>query len=259
MIEINKEKCVGCGQCVLVCPFTVLELNQDRKAENNGKRCLACMHCAAICPQDAITYDGENAETGAVAPLPENTAGMIKQFIYQRRSYRRFRKEPVPAKLIEKALDAAMIAPSAKNQHPTRWIVIESEEIKDKVMGLILNYCAEQGVSPEVIEECDNGNNPVMGDNAALLIGICKTDSLNPEQDTAIALATAELILQSEGVGTCWAGYLTRFLNQIPECKKILNIPDSYKAYGSMMIGYADGQRYRKIPARLIKAEITTF
>ena len=69
----------------------------------------------------------------------------------------------------------------------------------------------------EILSEYENHNNPVMGENAVLLIGVCKDDALNPWQDTAIALAAAELILQAEGVGTCWGGYLTRFVNAIPK------------------------------------------
>ena len=59
MIFIDSLKCTGCGQCTRVCPFTVLQLNQEGKAENTGKKCIACMHCAAVCPTDAITYDSQ--------------------------------------------------------------------------------------------------------------------------------------------------------------------------------------------------------
>ena len=78
-----------------------------------------------------------------------------------------------------------MIAPSAKNQHPDRWILIETEAVKTELMELILLHCKENQVSMEILSEYENHNNPVMGENAVLLIGVCKDDALNPWQDTA--------------------------------------------------------------------------
>ncbi|UWP59543.1 nitroreductase family protein [Ruminococcus gauvreauii] len=259
MITIDQRKCIGCGQCIQVCPFTVLKRGDGGKAVHTGKPCVACMHCAAVCPKEAITYDGESAVSEKVRPLPEQCSAAVEQLIFQRRSYRRFQKKQVPRELIKKALDAAMIAPSAKNQHPDRWILIETEAVKTELMELILLHCKENQVSMEILSEYENHNNPVMGENAVLLIGVCKDDALNPWQDTAIALASAELILQAEGVGTCWGGYLTRFVNAIPKCRNLLGISDGSSAYGSLMLGYPEGQQYRKIPVRLVKAEVTRF
>lgn len=152
-------------------------------------------------------------------------------------------------------MDAAENAPSAKNEHPVRWIILESEEIRQCIMDWILEYCRENQVSMELISEYANGNNPVMGENAVIIIGICRRNSINPAQDTAIALTTAELLLQAEGIGTCWGGYLTRFLNLIPECRMVLEIPEGYEVYGTLLAGYPDRQNYRYLPARK-KAEI---
>ena len=37
-----------------------------------------------------------------------------------------------------------MIAPSAKNQHPDRWILIETEAVKTELMELILLHCKRE-------------------------------------------------------------------------------------------------------------------
>lgn len=73
MITIEDAICTGCGQCIAVCPFTVLEMNADKQVRCNDKSCIACMHCAAICPQGAITFDGASAVSNAVTPLSEHT------------------------------------------------------------------------------------------------------------------------------------------------------------------------------------------
>ncbi|GAA6300711.1 hypothetical protein DXB25_16820 [Lachnospiraceae bacterium OM02-31] len=44
--------------------------------------------------------------------------------------------------------------------------------------------------------------------------------------------------------------YLTRFLNLLPECGDLLEIPEGCKVYGTLMAGYPANQNYRYIPAR---------
>jgi NAD-dependent dihydropyrimidine dehydrogenase PreA subunit len=54
-VKLNAEKCVGCENCLNVCPHTVFAM-ADQKAEiidNNG--CMECGACANNCLGDAIT------------------------------------------------------------------------------------------------------------------------------------------------------------------------------------------------------------
>ncbi|MHA2392660.1 MAG: 4Fe-4S dicluster domain-containing protein [Promethearchaeota archaeon] len=53
-IEVNPEKCVGCGECLEVCIFKGREI-VDGKAKVNQKRCLGCGRCGAVCPQGATS------------------------------------------------------------------------------------------------------------------------------------------------------------------------------------------------------------
>lgn len=256
MIEINRDKCVGCGQCVQICPFTVLYM-EEGKAKASDKMCIKCMHCGSICPKEAITFGGAVTVTGE-KPIcfDENTAEIIKGAIYSRRSYRKFTTDEVPDEIIEESLNVAMWAPSAKNQHPVKWIVLKSEEAKNKIMDMILDFCRDNSVNPEIISEYKNGNNPVMGENAALIFAYCDEKALNPSQDTAIALSSAELIFQSRGIGTCWGGYLTRFSNNVPGILELLGVTDGHKVFGTLMIGYPNQKKYNAIPERFNKNEI---
>ncbi len=55
-IEVDKDLCVGCGECLQVCVFKGMELIDD-KAAIHPELCLGCGRCANICPNDAISIE----------------------------------------------------------------------------------------------------------------------------------------------------------------------------------------------------------
>ncbi len=54
MVKINKEKCSGCGNCVEVCPFGVLEIKNGKAVVKYLEKCKKCGACVSACPNNAI-------------------------------------------------------------------------------------------------------------------------------------------------------------------------------------------------------------
>ena len=61
-IDINKNRCKGCGMCVITCPYNVLKMT-DKAINNKGVHyaeiqnpdvCRFCGMCVQICPDLAI-------------------------------------------------------------------------------------------------------------------------------------------------------------------------------------------------------------
>ena len=52
---IDKEKCIGCGECVKFCTVSAIRLDEE-KAEINQEQCAECGNClrVEICPSDAV-------------------------------------------------------------------------------------------------------------------------------------------------------------------------------------------------------------
>ena len=58
MVEVNKEKCIGCGVCVTVCPVGAIALSQGEEyAIIDHDQCIECFTCIETCPQEAIYKD----------------------------------------------------------------------------------------------------------------------------------------------------------------------------------------------------------
>ena len=54
-IEVDNEKCIGCGDCVDVCPVDVYEMQDEKSVPVNAEECIGCESCVEACEQEAIT------------------------------------------------------------------------------------------------------------------------------------------------------------------------------------------------------------
>lgn len=53
--ELDKEKCIGCRRCYVLCPEVAISMKDD-KADINYKHCKGCGICAEECPVNAIDW-----------------------------------------------------------------------------------------------------------------------------------------------------------------------------------------------------------
>ncbi|UTF49196.1 4Fe-4S binding protein [Desulfomicrobium sp. ZS1] len=56
-VTVDNDKCIGCGECVDVCPVEVYELQNGKAVPVNEEECLGCESCIEVCEQNAITVE----------------------------------------------------------------------------------------------------------------------------------------------------------------------------------------------------------
>lgn len=89
-VNIEKEKCIGCGACVYACPFGALELLSDKAEVKDA--CTLCGACTTSCPVEAITVpERENAAEAAPGAaeardlwvFAEQRDGRVAEVVYE--------------------------------------------------------------------------------------------------------------------------------------------------------------------------------
>ncbi len=62
-VTVDNDKCVGCGECVDICPVEVYELQDEKSVPVNAEECVGCESCIEVCEQEAISV----REAGSIA------------------------------------------------------------------------------------------------------------------------------------------------------------------------------------------------
>jgi coenzyme F420-0:L-glutamate ligase/coenzyme F420-1:gamma-L-glutamate ligase len=144
------------------------------------------------------------------------------QVLAERRSVRDYRPEPLPPELVNRLLEAAVLAPSAHNCQPWRFAVVTSPEAKEKLaraMGELLEGdLTGYGLAPQEIESRVRGSLERLTGLPCLIVA-CLTMADMPVyaderraqieramavQSVAAALQNLLLAAQALGLGACW-------------------------------------------------------
>ena len=54
-LKLDRDKCIGCGMCGVVCPHAVFSISDNKALINDIDLCMECGACSMNCPVSAIT------------------------------------------------------------------------------------------------------------------------------------------------------------------------------------------------------------
>jgi NAD-dependent dihydropyrimidine dehydrogenase PreA subunit len=73
-LELNQEKCNGCGMCLKVCPHDVFHLKGGKAHIINHDQCMECGACSLNCPMEAIyVRSGVGCAAGILSGILNNS------------------------------------------------------------------------------------------------------------------------------------------------------------------------------------------
>jgi electron transfer flavoprotein alpha subunit len=101
-VHVLKEKCIGCEQCVIVCPFEALFM-KDGVVVVEEEKCRECRKCLPVCPTESL-YLERRAER---EPAPPHGIAEISV--------------ELPAKLIRYKGIWVMVEQQDGKPHPVSW------------------------------------------------------------------------------------------------------------------------------------------
>ncbi len=262
--EIDPAKCIHDGLCVEECPARIIRLNAGDEVpvptDDFSSFCISCGHCVAVCPTGAFKLKWLNPDQ--CPPVEKDLQigrDQAEQFLRGRRSIRAFKDQPVERTMLEKLIEVACYAPSAKNSQPWHWTVVENPAEVRRLAGLVIDYM--RGFIAEkpklgallsytrVVAAWDMGFERVCrGAPHVIVAHADKNWGFGPE-DTALALSYLELYAPVLGMGSCWAGYFYSAVNAHPPLFEALKLPAKHKAFGAVMVGHPKF-RYQRLVSR---------
>jgi nitroreductase len=149
----------------------------------------------------------------------------VYEAIRKRYSCRAYQDRSIEQAKLDSILEAARLAPSARNTQDWRFVVVTDRETKREV--------AETTNRPEVFEKA-----------GAIIVGCSNSDyvmrcgqAIGPI-DVAIAMEHISLQATELGLGTCWIGSFDP-----KKVRGILGIPDDIAIIELMAVGYPAGEK----------------
>ncbi len=146
------------------------------------------------------------------------------QDILSRRSIRRFRTQPVSDHDIKELLRAGMAAPSAGNEQPWHFIVINERSVLDEIPRFH-NYASAVNEAPAAILACGQPELEKYKGNWTL--------------DCSAATENILIAAQSKHLGAIWIGVYPEE-NLIDDMRNLLEIPENIIPFALIPVGYPD-------------------
>lgn len=175
----------------------------------------------------------------------------FEEVVKKRKSTRNYINKKVSKKNLNKILNAARLAPSAKNRQPWRFLILNSKQ-KNDIVNMLLKLCNDKANKQTSVKGSVN-----MIKEADKLILVYRKINRNKEKNMkfkkadylSIGAAIENLILECTNIGidACWCCDTLYIDNGINDYLGI----DEYEQMSSVVIGYSNDESSKKKKLKL--------
>ncbi len=264
MMNVDRVKCIGCGECVKDCFPSDIVMDKG-KAFIKNIACFKCGHCIAICPVNAVSSDEyrmEEIKEYSEASFKVDADNLLN-FIKFRRSVRRFKEKDVEPERLLKIIEAGRFTQTSSNQQDVSFIIVKDRlnelrdltydrlksiaqdalENKDKMNGVMARYSK---MWIKMYDEYKAGQKDNLFFNAPLVIIVTAKSQVNG----SLASSNMELMTNALGLGTMFSGFLVRAANGNKKIHDLLEVEKDKEIVTCMVIGYPDVSYKRTVPRK---------
>lgn len=156
----------------------------------------------------------------------------VMDAVYGRRAVRLYEDWKLDVRTIEQLIDAAIHAPSAMNEQPWSFAVVQDKALLKRISERAKAFWLERSGSPLASPFHD------VFYGAGTLIVICARPSeWSANEDCCLAAQNLMLAAHGLGLATCPIGLAREALNE-PEFRRELALPDDHTAVFPVVVGY---------------------
>lgn len=250
IINIDKDKCIGCQLCIKDCPARNIELKAN-KANVIDDKCIMCGHCVAICPKGAVSISGYDDSIESKKQDVRLNANDVLNVIRFRRTIRQFQDRDIEQDILDNILEAGRLSHTAKNSQDVSFIVLDHEKKRIEQMAVklfrrlkpVINLFSSMARRSEITDD-------FFFFNAPKIIIIASKEPING----ALAAQNMEFVAEAYGLGVLYSGFFSMAANHSRQIKKAIRLPQGKKAITTLVLGYPKVKYQRSVPRN--KADI---
>lgn len=177
------------------------------------------------------------------------------EVIKRRRSIRAFKPDALSKDDLCQIAQAGLYAPNGGGYEAWRFTAIQDKAVLERINRLAKQYAAGSGIPHLEQLGRDEAFHCLYHASAVVLVA-CNESGPCAEYDASAATQNILLAAESLGIASCWGYFATQafMAGEGEALRRELGIPDGYRVYTSVMLGYGSGDAppERKIDTGLV-------
>ena len=164
---------------------------------------------------------------------------MVLETIKNRRSVRRFRPEQITTEALNTVIESALWAPSGHNTQPWHFLIVQDRKKIDQMSQTVIEKMKRSSIDWVRKLAMKEGYHLFHKAPTVIIVSGRQPEGtfLPVVADCSAAIQNMLLAAESLDIGTCWIG-LTSFLFEEANEVALLNIPEDYRPFNSVAMGY---------------------